>query len=176
MPGSPTSRPLSTGRRDRRRTARLGVQRTGIPLGRELQRAETQHLAAAALVARLAVADAGDRVRASAAERIGVAPAAFRREHAPRAHPRSTHRPHRATGRRPSAPGSASRPRAREGKFLPQPGADREHPGVRVGGVDRGARRQRDPAPLGGAVGPERILRRERKVLRVDAAASRKSA
>jgi hypothetical protein len=55
-----------------------------------------------------------------------------------------------------------------EGEFLPDPRADRKHPGVRVGAVDGGARRQRDPPALGGAIGPKRVLRRKRQVLRVD--------
>src|SRR5215203_3318346 len=53
----------------------VGMQRAGIAVGRELQRAEAQNLAAAALMAGLAVADPGDGVRTPAAERVGAAPA-----------------------------------------------------------------------------------------------------
>src|SRR5215207_1592030 len=55
-----------------------------------------------------------------------------------------------------------------ERELLPQARADRKHPGVRIGAVDGAARRQRYPAALRGAVGPERILRREGEVARID--------
>ena len=61
---------------------------------------------------------------------------------------------------------------AGEAELLPQPRADGKFPLARVAGVDRGAGGQVDPPPLGGTVGPERVLRRERAIARGDDAAA----
>src|SRR5687768_14468161 len=59
-------------------------------------------------------------------------------------------------------------PLAVEGEFFPEARADREDPGFRIRPVDGGARRQGDPAALGGAIAPQRVLRREREVRGID--------
>ena len=58
--------------------------------------------------------------------------------------------------------------RAIEREFFPQSRAGREFPRVRARCIDRCAGRQIDPAPFARPIRPERILRREREILRVD--------
>src|SRR5687768_3325542 len=113
------------------------MQGAGIALRRQLQGAEPQHLAAAALVAHPAIDDAGDRVRAPSCEGIGVALAPFRRQ--PRL---SAVRGPLVRGIEPLTVAQALQVArfdalAVEGELLPQACADRKDPGVRVRRVDR---------------------------------------
>ena len=90
----------------------------------------------------------GDGVRAAAREREGAAAPACRSEDGV------------AAVGAPCvggiAPGSVGQPLdvaglhapALEGELLPEPAADRKHPGIGIGGVDRGAGRQGNPASL----------------------------
>ena len=147
---------------------RLGVQRARVAVGRELKQAEAEHRRAAGFVADAAVAGRRDRVGPAPAEGVGAAAAPFRRERgrAPVLAPF-------VGGVEPPSVRQALdvarlHPASAEGELLPEPCAARKDPGLGIGSVDGGAGRQRDPASLAGPVRPERILRREGEVRRID--------
>src|SRR5215203_3734341 len=119
-------------------------------------------------MADVAVADARDGVRTPAREGVGAVLAPRRREGR-----RAAVRAPRVRGVEPLPVGLALEvPRLDtatvEGELLPQPRADGEGPGLRVRRIDRGAGRQGDPPPFCRAVCPERVLRCEGKMLRID--------
>jgi hypothetical protein len=138
------------------------VERRRVAVGRELQRGEAEHARVAVrVVARAAVRAPGDVVEDAVRDLVRAADAALGREHRVAA----VLRP-RVRGEAPGSVGEAldvarlDAPLPRE--LLPQLRARGERPRVGVGRVDRGALGQADPPALGGAVGPERVLRGER--------------
>ena len=142
----------------------LGMGCERIAVGRKLKRAESEHGHRRAFVARAAIGFGWDRVRTRACSsdsgnaigrrehRVGAGFVPDVRRIAPRAVLKAFDeaRLHAVADR----------------ELLPQPGAARERPCVGLRGIDRCAGRQRDPAPLGRSVRPQRILGRKREHVR----------
>ena len=147
-----------------RRALGLRVRCKRIAVRRELQRGESEHRYRRAFVAGDAVDPRWNRVTATGRLGDGYGRTVFRREYrvgslripdVRRVAPRSV----RETFDEPSLDGAVVT------ELLPQARARREFERVRTRCIDRGALRQADPPALRGAIGPQRVLRRERNTL-----------
>ena len=163
--GAPPAKASLLGERAQRHHAgqeRFTVNRVRIAIGRQLQRVESQRSRPLRSVTRAAIAHRRNAVLPAGRDVGDTRQSVIRRQGGVRAFVVPVvARKHPAVARR--TPDHARLdPFAVEVELLPEPRSHRKVPRVRIGRVDRGPRRQIHPALLGGAVGPQRVLRRER--------------
>ena len=154
--------------RDHPGPQRLGVRRGRIAIGGQLQRREAEDTRGAVVVAGAAVVARRHAVPLAGRDLDDVGQALGRHQRRIRLRlvPRVGRVGPGIGGDAPQHPRLDLAPVERE--LLPETRADRELPRVGVPRRDPAADRQLDPARLVGAVGPQRVLRRERPVPRID--------